>query len=1128
MSDIRAWLKAHDLDRYADAFEENEITLDLARDLADADLKDLGMAVMGHRKTLLRAIGALSMPPTATSAMDTATTIQTSAPPLDTEGPREAERRQITVMFCDLVGSTALSERLDPEDLRDVMRAYQDATAGAIARFDGYIAQTLGDGLMVYFGFPVAHEDDAQRAMLAGLDILSAIERIKPTLSREHGFEIAVRIGMHTGIVVAGEVGASDTRGDMAVVGETPNVAARVEALARENTIVVSARTHGLVGGLFDFEDLGAHDLKGVEEPVQLFRVIAARAADQDDTAAVPPLIGRDEETGLLRRAWQSTKDEGRGQVVMISGEAGIGKSVLVERLKADVRAEGLPRLTMRCSPYHTGSASYPLIEHFKRLARWQPEDSDEVRLAKLEATLERYDQPLEETVPLLASLLSLPLPQDRYPPLALTPEKQKQLTQDAIVAITMETAERQPFLQLWEDLHWADPSTLELLGLLIEQAPTVSLLLGLTARPDFVPPWSGRSHITPITLNRLERPHAEALIARIAGMKSLPKEVVDHIVTKTDGVPLYVEELTKTILGSDILRDTGEGFELSGPLASLTIPDTLQESLMARLDRLPQVRELAQLGSVLGREFAYEMISGLSTTGETILQEGLGQLVDADLLYQRGRPPRARYTFKHALLQDAAYNSLLRRTRQQYHRQVAKLLEARFPDIVEVQPELLAHHYSIAGMADEAIAKWLEAGERAARASANAEAYANLKQGLEQLGALPQGADRDERELNLLIALIDPIIAIKGYTVPETNAVSERAIELCQQTGQTSRIFPALYGQWVYNNNRGNIVRAKELAADYLELANAQQDIVPRLVGHRINGTSFLHVGSPAVAMGHLDKAWTLFDSDRDAASSFSYGQDLGVTIEGFQAWASCLSGYPDRADKLAQEAVSRAQTVDHANTLAFALFFSAIVEFLLRDRRKCERLTAELEELADEQNLPNFGVAGMLLKGAILDWQGRPEEGLKKVEQGIEVTEKVQFNLYSPIWLLIRVELLRDLGRAEDALACISDGFKVISVSHEHWGDAELHRVRGEFHASLSDEAEAEAAYATALDIAREQRAKWWELRAAASLARLWQSQCKIAKAHDLLAPIYDWFTEGLDTTDLMEAKALLDQLK
>jgi predicted ATPase len=648
-----------------------------------------------------------------------------------------------------------------------------------------------------------------------------------------------------------------------------------------------------------------------------------------------------------------------------------------------------------------------------------------------------------------------------------------------------------------------------------------------LSARPEFVPPWPARSHITPITLNRLERPHAEALIARIAGMKPLPNEVVDHIVTKTDGVPLYVEELTKTILGSDILRDTGERFELTGPLSSLSIPDTLQESLMARLDRLPQVRELAQLGSVIGREFAYEMISGLSTTGETILQEGLGQLVDADLLYQRGRPPRARYTFKHALLQDAAYNSLLRRTRQQSHRQVAELLETRFPDIVEAQPELLAHHYSIAGMADEATAKWLAAGKRAARASANAEAYSNLTQGLEQLDALPEGSARDERELELLIALIDPTIAIKGYSAPETNSFSERAIELCRQTGQTSRIFPALFGQWVYNHNLGNILRAKELAAEYLDLANSQQEIIPRVVGHRISGASSLVSGSPSAALQHLEQAWALFDSSRDGASAAGFGQDLGVTIEGFQAWASYLSGYPDRAGKWAQEAVSRAQVLDHANTLAFALFFNAIIEFLLRDRPKYERLTAELEALAEEHKLPFFQAAGVLFKGAVLGWQGRPQEGLEKVDQGVVATAQVQFNIYAPIWLLIRLELLRDLGRTEDALATVAGGFDVISASHEHWGDAELHRVRGELHASLSDEAEAETAYATALDIAREQEAKWWELRAATSLARLWQSQGKRVEAHSLLAPIYDRFTEGFETADLKDAKALLDEL-
>ena len=747
---------------------------------------------------------------------ETPATPEPPAPEPTTQSASDAERRPLTVMFCDLADSTALSTKLDPEDLQDVIRAYQSCCTALIQEYEGFVAKYMGDGILVYFGYPKSLERNAERAVRSALAIVEAMAGLNHTLGREKKIEIAVRIGISTGMVVVGEVVGEGLAQERTVIGEAPNIAARLQGVARRNGIVLGALTKELAGDAFDYEDLGAQTLKGISGTVSAWGVTGLKgdgAADVDRTmgdAPPPPLVGRDEETGLLRRAWQSTKEEGRGQVVTISGEAGIGKSVLIDGLRAEVRAEGLPRITFRCSPYHTGSALYPVIEHIKLLAGWQPEDGVEARLAKLEAALEIFDQPLGETVPLLAALFSLALPEDRYPTLAVTPPQQKQQTQNAIIAMILETAERQPLLQLWEDLHWADPSTLELLELLIEQAPTASLLMVLTARPEFVPTWPARSHITPITLNRLERPHSEALLARIAGMKPLPAEVVDHIVTKTDGVPLYVEELTKTILASDILRDTGERFELTGPLSSLAIPDTLQESLMARLDRLPEVRELAQLGSVLGREFAYEMITGLSIIDETTLRDGLGQLVEAELLYQRGRPPRAKYIFKHALIQDAAYQSLLKRPRQQHHLQVAQLLETRFPDTIEASPELVAHHYTEAGATEQAVAYWFKAGRRAARQSAHPEAIAHLRQGLAMLTGLAETPERAKQELAFQRTLGPVVMATQGYASPEAGQIYSRARELCQLVGETEDIYPVLFGICVFE-----IVRAKHQGGD-------------------------------------------------------------------------------------------------------------------------------------------------------------------------------------------------------------------------------------------------------------------------------------------------------------------------
>ena len=608
----------------------------------------------------------------------------------------DAERRQLTVMFCDLADSTRLAQQLDPEDLREVIRAYQATAAAVIQQFDGTIAQYLGDGVLVYFGWPMAHEDDAPRAVHAGLGIVDAITtRLNPRLLQEKGVQIAVRIGIHTGPVVVGAMGGGGRQEQLAT-GDTVNIASRLEGLAAPNTVVISQMTARLVEEAFSLEDLGLQVLKGVAEPMQVLRVLAPMDHTEDEEHSAVGrlfLVGRDEELGMLRRRWEQSK-AGLGQVVLLSGEAGIGKSALVETLRRQVRQEGLPRIAYRCSPYHTNSALYPVIAHVQRVCNLQPDDSPPTRLDKLERTLQAYRFPCRRPCRFWPPCCRSPYA-ERYAALSLSPQQQRQQTQDTLLAWLLQEAERQPVLTVWEDLHWADPSTLELLGLLVDQAPTVAMLHVLTFRPDFSPAWPARSHLTPITLNRLERPQVEALIAHLAGGKALPAEVVEHIVGKTDGVPLFVEELTKMLLESTLMRQDGDRYTLTGPLSAVAIPVTLQDSLMARLDQLPRAKEVAQLGAVLGREFAYDMLHGLSPLDESTLQESLTQLVKAELLYQRGRPPRAHYFFKHALIQDAAYASLLRSTRQQVHQQVAQLLERQFPEMVETQPELLAHHYT-------------------------------------------------------------------------------------------------------------------------------------------------------------------------------------------------------------------------------------------------------------------------------------------------------------------------------------------------------------------------------------------------------------------------------------------------
>ena len=757
------------------------------------------------------------------------------APPAVAAAP-EAERRQLTVMFCDLVGSTALSTGMDPEDLRDVIASYQSRCSAVIRRYDGFVAKYMGDGILVYFGYPRAHEDEAERSVRAGLDIVDAMAELNAAIRRPPGVELAVRIGIATGPVIVGDQIGEGTASETAVVGETPNLAARLQALAQPNQIVVSSATRAMLGDHFDLEDLGGFELKGFAEPVPAWRVLSARDVESrfaaTRTGSSAPLVGRQEEMGLLLRAWEGSC-HGRGQVVLIQGEAGVGKSRLVEGLREAAGKDHI-WVALRCSPFHTASAFHPIIEHLKRVFGWEPEDMAPQHLAKLEAGLGGFKTlPLAESVRLFADLMSVPAPEDRYPRLSMTAQQQRDATLDAIVAWLIETAEGSPVLMAWEDLHWADPTTLEALGMLIEQAPTAAMLVVATYRPELTPPWPQRSHMTPITLNRLERPEVETMVGHLAGGRSLPGEVVDHIVAKADGVPLYVEELTKAILGSGVLEARADIYVLTGALAQLHIPETLQDSLMARLDRAPLLREVAQLGSVLGREFAYDMISALAGIEEEMLQRGLGQLVVNELLYQRGRPPRSRYLFKHALIQDAAYQSLLKRTRQHYHERAAKLLEDRFPEVASTQPELVAHHYTEANCPMPAIAYWLRAGAAAARQSANLEAADQFRRGLALVEALSDPRERAERELDLQMALGPALFATKTYIHPDIGRTYSRAWELCRQLGDHPREFTALRGLMLHHLNLLEIEKAQHFAEEALRVAERLDDAARLVGGH-------------------------------------------------------------------------------------------------------------------------------------------------------------------------------------------------------------------------------------------------------------------------------------------------------
>ena len=739
------------------------------------------------------------------------------------------------------------------------------------------------------------------------------------------------------------------------------------------------------------------------------------------------------------------------------------------------------------------------------------------------------YSQPLAEVAPLFASLLSLTLPEGRYPPQALNPQQQKQQTQDALIAWTLEEAERQPLLTLWEDLHWADPSTLELIGLLIEQAPTAPLLMVLTFRPEFVPPWPARSHMTPITLNRLERQHSEALVARLAGDKPLPAEVVEHIVIKTDGVPLYVEELTKTILASDILRDTGERFELTGPLSSLAIPATLQESLMARLDRLPQVRELAQLGSVLGREFAYEMISGLSTAGEITLQAGLGQLVEAELLYQRGRPPRARYTFKHALVQDAAYQSLLRRNRQQYHQQVAELLERKFPEVVEAQPELLAHHYSEAGATERAVGYWLKAGQRAARQSAHPEAIAHLRQGLAMLSDLAETPERAKQELAFQSTLGPVVMATQGYGSSEAARIYHRARELCHLVGDTEDIYPVLFGVYLLDLVRAKYQESIDVANELLERAQHAANSGARAAGHMALGVSLVQAGQPSLACQHFEQSLAVYDLEQHLPLAFRYGLEIGATFNAYWAWSLWLLGYPDQALERGRQTLALLEQVKHPYTESRGLYWNAVLHAFRREWPIVDERAAGAMRSAGEQGFALVLAAGQIMQGVAVAARGEGTTGLKQIRGGLDAYRASGAIFQRSYHLALLAEVLRAEGSQKEGIEALQEAVDLVETSGERFYEAEIHRLKGELLLAAPAKAStaAEACFHKAIEIARSQKARSLELRAATSLARLWQGQGRPDEARALLAPVYGWFTEGFETADLQDAKALLDEL-
>jgi class 3 adenylate cyclase/predicted ATPase len=1046
--------------------------------------------------------------------------------------PPDAERRQLTVLFCDLVDSTRLASQLDPEDWREVVRAYQETCAKVIARFEGHIAQYLGDGLLVYFGYPRAHEDDAQRAVRAGLGMVEALGQLNSRLKQDRGVELSVRLGIHTGLVVVGEVGG-DTRHETLALGETPNVAARLQGIAAPNTLVISTTTFQLLGGFFACQSLGPARLKGVAQPLAVYQVLHESTArsrlEAAGSSGLTPLVGREQEIALLRGRWTQVTD-GLGQVVLLSGEAGIGKSRLVQVLTEHVAAEPQAWLTpCQCSPYYQNTALYPMIDLLERVAlRFEREDSPEQKLGKLEGFLVQYGLSLAEAVPLLAALLSLPLPAD-YAPLTVSPERQKQQTLQALLTILLRIAAQQPVLFVMEDLHWVDPSTLELLSLLVDQGPTARILALWTFRPDFSPPWTGRSHLTQVTLPRLPRRQAAEMAGRVAHNKALPPAVLEQVVAKTDGVPLFVEELTKMVLESGLLHAREDRYELTGPLPPLAIPATLHDSLMARLDRLATVKGLAQLGATLGREFAYDLLQAVSPWDEGTLQQGLHQLVAAEFLYQQGLPPQATYRFKHALIQDAAYQSLLRSTRQQYHQRIAQVLAAHFPETAETQPELLAHHCTEAGLTEQAVCYWQRAGEHARERSAPPEAISHCTTGIALLQTLPETPARTQHAVTLHLALGAALQMAKGTAAPEVEQVYTQAYALCQQVGETPALMPVLFGLWRFYLNRLQLHTARDLGDTLLRLAQRAEDPALAVLAHYALGMTWYVLGACPAAHQHLEAGIACYMPDQRLAPAFRMSIDPGVACRAYAAMTLWALGYPAQALARVHEALALAYALAHPYSLAFARCWAAIISQVRRDVPAVHEHAEAAVALSTAHGFPLWTAWGTSLRGWALALQEQSEAGLAQLRQGLAAYRATGAALWVPYLCTMLADVADRLGHPADGLQALAEAYTLVEQHEERYWEAEVCRLRGVvlLRQTGTPQGEAETWLRQALDVARRQEAKSLELRAAMSLGRLWQQQGKRIEARELLAPIYGWFTEGFDTADLEEAKALLEEL-
>ena len=1128
--DLKGWLAGIGLGQYSDLFTEHRLDLDVMSDLTEADLAALGLP-LGDRKRLQRAISSLSA-----SDSTEAPAKAVRSPPRTEIG---AERRQLTTMFCDMVDSTSLSSQFDPEDVRDMIASFRETCVRVVKHYEGFAARFVGDGILVYFGYPNAHEDDAERAVRAGLEIvrmLSTTRAIEPRGAPSHA--PAVRIGIATGLVVVGDLVGQGVEERDSAVGETVNLAARLQGLAPSNGVVISSSTRSLLKGKFDYRNLGDHELKGIPGRTEVWHVVRPSRVETRFAAAMgsrlTPLVNRNDEISLLLGRWQQAK-AGDGQVVVLFGEPGIGKSRIVQEIFERIAGDRHGHVSFQCSPYYSSTAFHPFIEQLKFALGLDRDDASASSLTSLERAIAAARGEVEQVTPLFAALLSIPTG-DRYPPLDLSPQQQKDAIVSALVNHLLGLARERPLVIAFEDAHWIDPTSREVVDLLMEKVENTPILVAMTCRSEFQPSWSARSHITTLVLNRLSRQLRTTLVERVAGSREMPKEVVEDIIVKTDGVPLFVEELTKAVLESDLLTERHGRYVLSGSWRQLAIPATLMDSLMARLDRMGPFKRVAQIGATIGRQFSYEMLNAVASLPAEQIEAALDRLEEAGLIVRLGQPPDALYSFKHVLIQDAAHASLLRSERRRLHARIASVLARKYPERTEREPELLAYHLTESDQSEPAASSWLKAGKQAAMLGAYLEAIGHLRRGLAVVQASLEMPNRDQMELELRVALGNALIAAKGYGTQEVEDNFTRALEFGRQLDDEDKVLAAIRGLWMRHFIRADLAKAHSLSAELLKFARRERpsgllskQTLYLVEAHRSIGQTMLYRGRFLAAQHHLQRSIRLDDPALHRGS----GERLinpGVMSSSYLAYLLWFLGRPDTARQNSEQAITDAEERRHPFTVAFALVFGAYLCQHMHDVVGTRDYASRAMTISSEHGFLHWKQQATILHGWSLTELGAMDEGLSEMRAGVEGYEAQDSWLASCWFRSLLAQGYARAGVPEAAWHALDGALAIAKRTGDHFCLAEIYRLQGELklaHAGSAVIAEAEHLFARSLEVARMQSARSWELRTAISLARLWRDSGRSDQAAELLVPIVGKFNEGLFTPDLQQALELVKEL-